>query len=800
MPVMLHQPIRRPIFWTLIITFFLIIQSAAQAAQVTIAWDPNDPAPDGYRVFQRVEGQSYDYSSPVWPQAGDDPTQTTCTIANLADDTSYYFVVRAYVGNDESGDSNEINYVTDPAEPTVCTITTSAGPNGTISPDSAMVNAGGTQTFSISPSAGYHIDDVLVDGASVGPVSTYTFDPVNGDHVISAVFSVNTYAISAVADGGGIISPSGSVSVAHGGSQSFTIRPETGYRVADVLVDGQSVGITNSYTFSSVTGSHTIRAIFETTNYIISATAGSNGNITPSGQTSVAYGGDRLYTVSPHSGYRIVDVVVDGASVGVVDTYLFSNVVSDHSISAAFGISSYTIDAFAGTGGSISPSGAVSVMGMSNQTFNVTAQDGYEIDNLIVDGNSLGALNSYTFGQIDANHTIEARFRAVNQLPTADAGPDQVVDEQSLVTLNGLNSNDLDDGIASFEWRQVKGTSVALSSSTDEIVSFTAPNVDMNGEALEFELLITDFSGAQASDRCIVNVTRVNEPPVAMAGADQNVSEGTTVMLNAGGSVDPDDGVAAYQWRQLQGPEVVLLNPDSASPYFHAPDVGPQGVSLTFELSVTDTGGLQDTDSCTVTVTWDNMEPVAVAGSDQQVMPKDVVVLDGSRSMDPDGLDLNYQWRQTFGPPVVLSDATAVSPQFTVPADGFDSSVLTFELTVTDNGGLQGVDACQVSVQAPAQPQDTTPPTVTVDNPVGDRVVVYDRRINIYGRAADDQQVVNVTWQHERGGSGEAIGTTQWRIEGLRLRRGSNTINISAYDAAGNQQTKSIVVELRRKR
>ena len=44
--------------------------SVPQTAEVTLAWDPNDPAPDGYYIYQRTEGQSYEYSQPCWTGPG----------------------------------------------------------------------------------------------------------------------------------------------------------------------------------------------------------------------------------------------------------------------------------------------------------------------------------------------------------------------------------------------------------------------------------------------------------------------------------------------------------------------------------------------------------------------------------------------------------------------------------------------------------------------------------------------------------------------------------------------------------
>lgn len=89
----------------LIALALLMIAVPAMAAQVTLAWDANDPAPEGYRLFQRTETTAYDYEAPVWTG-----TVTTCTIDGLVPGVMYYFVVRAYQDLDESGDSNEVSF------------------------------------------------------------------------------------------------------------------------------------------------------------------------------------------------------------------------------------------------------------------------------------------------------------------------------------------------------------------------------------------------------------------------------------------------------------------------------------------------------------------------------------------------------------------------------------------------------------------------------------------------------------------------------------------------------------------
>ena len=104
------------------------------------------------------------------------------------------------------------------------------------------------------------------------------------------------------------------------------------------------------------------------------------------------------------------------------------------------------------------------------------------------------------------------------------------------------------------------------------------------------------------SEEITYTTPALNKPPVAAAGADQTVTGGALVTLNGLSSSDPDDGIASYRWYQTNGPAVALANPSSAKTTFAAPDGGSQGAALTFELTVTDSSGLQSTDACVVNV------------------------------------------------------------------------------------------------------------------------------------------------------------------------------------------------------
>jgi PKD repeat protein len=311
-----------------------------------------------------------------------------------------------------------------------------------------------------------------------------------------------------------------------------------------------------------------------------------------------------------------------------------------------------------------------------------------------------------------------------NQPPTANAGPDQTVSEGQIVTLNGSNSTDPDDGIASYQWVQTGGPAVTLSDPAMEKPTFTAPDVGQSGAALTFELTVTDQGGNQSKDVCTVNVTWQNEPPQANAGSDQTVNEESVVNLDGSKSLDIDDAIASYLWTQTGGPSVTLSDPTLVNPSFTAPTVGTGGASLTFELTVTDEGGLSNTDSCVVNITWQNQPPTAVVNPDfMDATEGTSVTLNGSASTDSDDGISSYQWTQVEGDPVSLANASSSEASFTAPQGGSLGKNLKFKLTVKDKGGLQGTADSSVYVM-PDQ-ISTNPPAADFSYTVGKKVVTF---------------------------------------------------------------------------
>ncbi|WP_183360636.1 beta strand repeat-containing protein [Geomonas limicola] len=313
-------------------------------------------------------------------------------------------------------------------------IVASAGSNGTVSPADTWAVYNTSQTISITPASGYQVADVTVDGKSVGPVTSYTFNNLAADHTVAATFGNQGYTITASAGANGSITPTGTATVSAGSTPTYTVTPATGYYVASVTVDGTAVvsnipgGAGYSYTFTSVAASHTLSASFAMRSYHVVATAGTGGSVTPP-DSWVAYNTSQTIGITPASGYQVADVAVDGKSVGAVTSYTFNNLSADHTVAATFA-AGYSITASAGANGTITPTGTSAVTAGSSKTYTITPNTGYYLQSVVVDGTTVasnvpgGAAYSYTFNNLSGSHTISATFdvRYYNIATTAGTG------------------------------------------------------------------------------------------------------------------------------------------------------------------------------------------------------------------------------------------------------------------------------------------------------------------------------------------------------------------------------------------
>jgi hypothetical protein len=238
-----------------------------------------------------------------------------------------------------------------------------------------------------------------------------------------------------------------------------------------------------------------------------------------------------------------------------------------------------------------------------------------------------------------SSNTPPAAQTPQNSSPSASAGVSQTVDEQTTVTISG-SGTDSDGSIASYSWTQTQGTSVTLSGTSTAQITFTAPALTAS-DTLTFRLTVTDDDGATDTDSVSITINPVNASPVADAGADQTVTEQTTVTL-AGSGADSDGAVGSFTWAQTSGINVTLSGADSATTNFTAPDVDTDEI-LVFELTVSDDEGATNSDTIEITVTPPaNLAPTANSLS-LSADPSIPFIEQNLIATDPDGDTIVYE-------------------------------------------------------------------------------------------------------------------------------------------------------------
>ncbi len=154
-----------------------------------------------------------------------------------------------------------------------------------------------------------------------------------------SAFAEKKYTITASSGEHGKIEPSGDVPVKAGKEITFTMHPDPGYVIDNVVISGISVGAVSSWRFLPVNKDHTINVTFKLgriPQYVIIATSGEHGKIEPKGEVIIDEEDKLTFIITPEPGYIINDVLVNKKSVGTKNSYTFSSVKADQTIQALF--------------------------------------------------------------------------------------------------------------------------------------------------------------------------------------------------------------------------------------------------------------------------------------------------------------------------------------------------------------------------------------------------------------------------------------------------------------------------------
>jgi hypothetical protein len=237
--------------------------------------------------------------------------------------------------------------------------------------------------------------------------TTYTVGPVTGNCTVSATFSPLSYSVSTTAGANGSISAGKSVN--HGQTTTFTVTPNAGFTATANGCDGSLSGTT--YTTGVITGACTVSATFTANSYTVTATAGSNGSITPPSRL-VPHGQTTTFTVTPNAGFTATANGCGGSLSGT--TYTTGVITGACTVSSTFNPLSYSVSTTAGANGSISAGKTVN-HGQTT-TLTVTPNAGFTAT-----ANGCGGSLSdttYTTGPITGACTVQASFAVDNTAQT----------------------------------------------------------------------------------------------------------------------------------------------------------------------------------------------------------------------------------------------------------------------------------------------------------------------------------------------------------------------------------------------
>lgn len=380
------------------------------------------------------------------------------------------------------------------------------------------VPAGSNHHFDIVAEKGYEIEDVIVDGASIGIETEYDFNDIAANHTLHAKFKSSKYKIHVTSGPNGRIMYDGSpendtdVFINKNANATFEIEANQGYDIEDVLINGTtSVGAESSYTFTNVTTDQSIHATFKAKTYTITTIVKDDegnedigGDIScPDPLTYIQYDAARTFNITPDAGYRIKEIIDNEENRGADNTYQLNHIREDHTIEVIFEPigdgSIHTITLQEQINGTVIADGLedgqVSVEDGNDITFIVTPATGYKISSVMVTEDGFtddwswnlkyigGGDFEFPLFEVRRDMDIEFIF-SVEDLETLLKNSFVVLEEETVT----------DSGIKGSLAEQFGGYGYAISEDNIDIIDVDKDEIDIKGYG-QFTFEVTPEGG-----------------------------------------------------------------------------------------------------------------------------------------------------------------------------------------------------------------------------------------------------------------------------------------------------------------
>ncbi len=313
-------------------------------------------------------------------------------------------------------------------------------------------------------------------------------------------------------------------------------------------------------------------------------------------------------------------------------------------------------------GGSKDPDGVITAFnwdfGDGNKAEGVQVRHQYSAS-----GRYTVTLNVIDDTELENNWDIDTLYVTVNETPIALIECKENVSAGDSVLFNGAESADPDGSIAGYSWYFSDGT---VKQGVKVYHTFNIPGT--------YQATLTVDDGKSVINSRIdasVNI-KVNAPPLADAGPDRLVAVGENIAFDGSGSTDGDGKIISFRWDFGDGGTAEGINPSHA--------YGRPG-TYEVKLTITDDSGTRTASAIDTAEVRVNAPPKAAAGKDIQAFcggAHDDVIFDGSKSYDPDGDPLSFNWN--FG-----DGSTAEGP--VVTHKYLKPGIYEVRLIINDNTG-----------------------------------------------------------------------------------------------------------------
>jgi alpha-tubulin suppressor-like RCC1 family protein len=381
-------------------------------------------------------------------------------------------------------------------------------------------------------------------------------------------------------------------------------------------------------------------------------------------------------------------------------------------------------------------------------------------------------------------------------IPVANAGTAlSITLPTSSVTLDGSASSSPDGSALTYSWSYVSGPAAYT------IAGPAAAKTSVTGlvkGTYVFLLKVTNSQGNTASASVTVTVNPMPViTPVANAGSNITITLPTnSVTLDGSASSSPDGSALTYSWSYVSGPAgYTIASPGTAKTNVTGLSQG----TYAFQLQVSNPSGGTATAMVYVYVNNPDVAPIANAGNDTTItLPVNSVKLDGTKSYDPDGSVVSYNWFMSSG----ASGVTIVNANTSTPTVvGLPSAGrYTFVLTVMDNAGLTGSASVTVTLNAGSGtggPGNGATLTANAGKDTVAALPVSNLALDGSGSSDVGGTIISYAWSQLSGPVGSVLKSANSAVCPVDgLQKGNYVFRLTVTDDHGNVSMDTVTVSV----